>query len=187
MRAGGVTASGRIWRSGHPDRLDDAGWASLRAMGITTVVDLRNTAERGAANDAPDGIRVLHLPLEDVADPEYIGTWNHDWATPDFYVWGRTHWPELWSAALTAIAEAPGGVLIHCAGGRDRTGMVAAVLLEVAGVEREAILEDYVRGIRESSRHDIDSCADVYRAALNRMLDVLMPEPELVSAAKRLN
>jgi hypothetical protein len=46
-------------------------------------------------------------------------TWQNDWATPDLYAWGRTRWPELWSAVLTAIAEATGGVLIHSAGGRD--------------------------------------------------------------------
>jgi protein-tyrosine phosphatase len=153
---------------------------------VRTVVDLRNPAERIDASDAPDGIRVLPLPLEDVDDPEYTTTWDNDWATPDFYVWGRAHWPELWSAVLTAVADSPGGVLIHCAGGRDRTGMVAAVLLETAGVERRAILDDYVRGIRESSRRDIDGHVDDYRGALDRLLAGLQPEPELRRAAARL-
>jgi protein tyrosine/serine phosphatase len=181
-----VTVSGRIWRSGHPDRLDAAGWASLRALGITTIVDLRNAAERTGTNDAPDGIQVLHLPLEDVGDPEYTGTWGNDWATPAFYAWGRERWPELWSAVMTTIAEAPGSVLIHCAGGRDRTGVVSAVLLDTAGAERTAILDDYVRGIRESSRRDVDAHVDDYCAALDRLLDRLEPEPELVRAAMRL-
>ena len=175
-----------IWRSGHPDRVDAAGWAELRGWGVRTVVDLRNPAERSGASDAVDGIRVLSLPLEDVDEPEYTTIWENDWATPDFYVWGRAHWPELWSAVLHAVAESPGGVLLHCAGGRDRTGMVVAVLLEMAGVERAAILDDYVRGIRESSRHDIDDHVDDYRAALNRLLDGLQPEPELRRAAARL-
>ena len=175
-----------IWRAGHPDHLDDAGWAELHARGIRTVVDLRNPAERSHASEAPDGIRVFALPLEDVDDPEYTTTWDNDWATPDFYVWGRARWPELWSAVLSAVADSPGGVLIHCAGGRDRTGMVAAALLETAGVEREAVLDDYVRGIRESSRHDIDDDVDNYRAALDRLLDGLEPEPELRRAAARL-
>jgi protein tyrosine/serine phosphatase len=175
-----------VWRSGHPDRLDAAGWAELRARGITTVVDLRNPEERVDAASDPVGIRVLALPLEDVDDVEYTTTWDNDWATPDFYAWGRTHWPQLWSAVLAAVADSPGGVLIYCAGGRDRTGMVAAALLETAGVEREAILDDYVRGIRESSRHDIDDDVDDYRAALDRLLDSLEPETELRQAASRL-
>jgi len=166
--------------------VDAAGWSDLRALGITTVVDLRNAEERTSANAAPSGIHVLSLPLEMVDDPEYSTTWAHDWATPDFYAWARDRWPELWTAALNAIADAPGGVLVHCAGGRDRTGIVAAVLLETAGVEREAILTDYVRGIRESSRRDVDAHVDDYQVALDRLLDALEPEPELRRAAARL-
>jgi protein-tyrosine phosphatase len=181
-----VTRSGVVWRSGHPDRVDAAGWSDLSGRGISTVVDLRNAEERTAATAAPSGIHVLSLPLERVDDPEYSTTWAHDWATPDFYVWGRDRWPELWTAVLNAIADAPGGVLVHCAGGRDRTGMVAAVLLETAGVEREAILDDYVRGIRESSRRDVDAHVVDYRAALNRLLDDLEPESALRRAAARL-
>lgn len=186
LRGGGVTRSDAIWRSAHPDHLDAAGWAELRARGITTVIDLRNREERGAARSTVDGIRVLPLPLEKVDDAEYTTTWNNAWATPDFYAWGRAHWPELWSAVLVAVADAPGGVLIHCAGGRDRTGMVAALLLETVGVERQAVLDDYVRGIRESSRHDIDDHVAEYRNALDRLLDGLYPEPDLRRAAARL-
>ena len=175
-----------LWRSGHPDRLDAAGWAELRTAGITTVIDLRNAAERTAVNDGPDGVRVLHLPLEQVDDPEYTSTWDNDWATPDFYAWGRRRWPHLWTAVLQAVAEAPGGVLVHCAGGRDRTGMLTAVLLTAAGVERGAVLDDYVLGIRGSSRHDIDAHVDEYLTALDTMLDELEPEPELRRAATRL-
>jgi protein-tyrosine phosphatase len=185
-----MTRSGVYWRSGSPDRLDAAGWAELRASGITTVVDLRNPQERADVGNAPDGIRVLALPLEDVDDEQYATTWSHDWATPDFYVWGRSRWPELWSAVLGAIADAPGGVLFHCAGGRDRTGMVAAVLLEAAGVDRREVLDDYVLGIREAPRRDIDHHIDEYRSALDRLLDGIDGEPdrepELHRAAARL-
>ena len=166
--------------------MDAAGWADLRELGITTTVDLRNPEERVGTAEAPTGISVRNRPLEKVDDPEYATTWDNDWATPDFYAWGRQRWPELWSSVLTAIADAPGGVLIHCAGGRDRTGMVAAVLLETAGVDRVAVLDDYVRGIREGSRRDIDAHVDGYRAALDQLLDELEPEPELVRAAARL-
>ena len=175
-----------LWRSGHPDRLDDAGWAELGETGITTVIDLRNEDERSRAGGARGGIRVIHCPLEAVDDPEYSRRWDRNWATPDFYAWGRMRWPALWSAALGAIAEAPGGVLIHCVGGRDRTGMVTAALLQTAGVRREYILGDYVRGIRERSRRDIDGYIDEYRDALNRLLDGLAPERELKRAAARL-
>ena len=136
--------------------------------------------------DELEDIRVVHTPLEDVEHPAYFGRWNGDWATPDFFAWGRGVWPELWAAAFAAIADAPGGVLLHCAGGRDRTGMVTAALLETAGVERESILDDYARGIRQSDNRNIDHLVKDYRAALDRLLEELVPEPELVRAASRL-
>ena len=45
--------------------------------------------------------------------------------------------------ALRAVAAAPGGVLFHCTAGKDRTGLMAALLLGLAGVGREEILADY--------------------------------------------
>jgi hypothetical protein len=63
--------------------------------------------------------------------------------------------------------------------------MIVAVLLETASVEREAILDDYLRGIRGSSRHDIEYVVE-YREALGRLLDGLIPEPVLIRAAARL-
>jgi len=175
-----------IWRSSHPDWVDAAGWAELRARGVRTVVDLRNADERTEAHDELDGIRLVHAPIEDVEHPDYVGCWNGDWATPDFFAWARGTWPDLWESAFGAIADAPGGVLLHCASGRDRTGMMTAVILETAGVEREATLNDYVRGIRESDNRNIDQHVDEYRASLVRLLDGLQPEPTLRRAAARL-
>lgn len=158
----------------------------LRARGVRTVVDLRNAYERTGAMDEPDGIRIVHAPIEDVEHPAYFGRWNNDWATPDFFAWGRGIWPHLWVGAFAAIADATGGVLLHCASGRDRTGMMTAALLETAGVEREAVLDDYVRGIRESDNRNIDDLVDGYREALGRLLDRWEPEPELITAASKL-
>lgn len=155
-------------------------------MGVSTVVDLRNASERTAAGNMLDGVRVVHVPIEDVAHPDYFGRWNGDWATPDFFAWGRGIWPALWASAFAAIADAPAGVLMHCAAGRDRTGTMTAALLETVGVEREAILDDYVRGILESDNRNIDDLVDDYRAALGRLLDGWDPEPELVAAAMKL-
>lgn len=64
--------------------------------------------------------------------------------------------------------------------------MMTAAVLETAGVEREAILDDYVRGIRESDNRNIDDLVDDYREALGRLLDRWEPEPELRRAAARL-
>lgn len=186
MRNGGVTRDGAIYRSGHLDRADADDWARLRSLGVTTVIDLRNSSERAMEREPPDGFHVLELPLEDVNDPDYRTTWAQNWAAPDFYAWGRLRWPELWRAVFDAVSGAPGAVVIHCAGGRDRTGMLAAILLATAGVERAAIIEDYLRGIREAPHHDIAAYETEYVRQLVRLLDDLDAEPELTLAAVRL-
>lgn len=186
VRDGGVTATGSIFRSAHPDAVDARGWSKLSALGIRTVIDLRNSSERDGLGTPPPEILVVHLPLEKVDDPRYISKWDRNWATPDFYAWGRVHWPELWADVFSAIAEAPGGVLIHCAAGRDRTGMVTALLLEGCGVVRQSILDDYQFGIVEATDRGIDEHVLEYRERLDRLLDDLSPEPALLRAAGRL-
>jgi len=54
------------------------------------------------------------------------------------------HRPDSIAGAVRAIARADGAVLVHCAAGKDRTGVVVAIALDAAGVERETIVEDYV-------------------------------------------
>jgi hypothetical protein len=52
--------------------------------------------------------------------------------------------PELFAAAVAAIADAPpGGVVFHCGGGRDRAGQIAALVLALVGVPVDAIVADY--------------------------------------------
>ncbi len=86
------------------------------------------------------------MPLDDVADTEF---WNRMWAepldgTPLYYRPFLERKPQRCAAAVEAIARAaPGGVLVHCGGGRDRTGLVALMLLALADVEPEEIATDY--------------------------------------------
>jgi hypothetical protein len=66
-------------------------------------------------------------------------------------VWAEVlrRWPALIVAVLRAVAVAPdGAVVVHCAGGRDRTGLIAALLLSLAGVDHDEIVEDYLAGVR---------------------------------------
>ncbi len=46
--------------------------------------------------------------------------------------------------ALRAVTAAPGASVVHCAAGKDRTGVLVAMVLDAVGVEREAVIEDYV-------------------------------------------
>ncbi|PCN48919.1 tyrosine protein phosphatase [Curtobacterium sp. 'Ferrero'] len=152
VRGGGTTPRGRIFRSEGIDRLTPSGWQALRDAGIRTVVDLRAPSERARDTGARPGwlttVAVDHDGLDD--DP---GFWSAYWetglvGTPLYYGPHLEQLPERTGQALRAIADAPAGaVLFHCAGGRDRTGIVALALLAVADVEPEAIVADHLRTV----------------------------------------
>lgn len=159
LRDGGVTAAGRVYRSGRPETMTDAGWTALRGAGVSTVIDLRNTPERQRRETDPlvaEGhsadVDIVHAPTEDPDDAEFMrvcGPWlDH----PQSYADNTRMYPEKLAAVFTAIADAQGSVLVHCAGGRDRTGMVSAMLLALTGAETDAITDDYAAAFREASR-----------------------------------
>ncbi|WP_424534998.1 tyrosine-protein phosphatase [Sphaerisporangium viridialbum] len=142
---GRTTRAGAVVRSDTPDRLTAEGWSALRAYGIRTLVDLRNDREVRAWNGyRPPWIRVLRAPLDDDGDTEFWERRRHLYGTPLYYRTFLEHKPGRCAAAITAIAQAPpGGVLFHCVAGRDRTGIVALLLLALAGVAPADIASDY--------------------------------------------
>lgn len=142
---GRVTRRGTLVRADSLDGLTDAGWEALWAYGIRTVVDLRNAEERLAVEDRrPTRLTTLHVPLEDLDDRDFWQTYGHLDTTPLIFQPILTHWPARVVSVLATIAQAsPGGVVFHCARGRDRTGLVAVLLLTFAGVPHQAIVDDY--------------------------------------------
>lgn len=167
---GGSTAPGRVWRSGAPEPITPTGWAQALAAGLTTVVDLRNPAEIAQALDPlPDAVRPAGLvtrstPTEDPGDPHFLeacGPWlDH----PRSYAPNTAMYPHLFGAVFRAVADAPGPVLVHCSAGRDRTGMITAILLALVGVEHEAIADDYEQAFRGTT-HRPGIAYDVEQAA----------------------
>jgi hypothetical protein len=137
-----------------------AGWRAARADGLTCVIDLRNDAERGRRVDHPvideraiGTVNVVRAPTEDPDDPDFLnecGPWlDH----PRSWAPNARRYPDKFARVFTAVAAAEGSVLIHCAGGRDRTGMVTSMLLALAGVKAEAIAANYEDGFRGAGAH----------------------------------
>ena len=104
-------------------------------------MDLRNPHER--ATRSPARVAPRHVPLDDAGDREFWDVWDVRPA-PLYYGPFLERKPERCAAVVGALAAAePGAVVFHCGGGRDRTGLVALLLLALAGVEHEEIVRDY--------------------------------------------
>jgi hypothetical protein len=144
---GGVTRRGALVRSDALQKLTAAGWDALLAYGVRTVVDLRNPDERGPdAAPRPSAVTTVHVPLDVAEDREFWDVWEHgpQFGTPLYYRPHLERFPARNAEVVAAIAHAaPGGVAFHCQGGRDRAGQVALLVLTLAGVEPEAIADDY--------------------------------------------
>jgi protein tyrosine phosphatase (PTP) superfamily phosphohydrolase (DUF442 family) len=152
------------------DALGDDDWTELHDLGVRTLIDLRNDDERAAA-PSPAGITAVHLPLDGIDDRGFWDEWASDWrfGTPVYYAPHIGRFPERSVAVLEAIAHArPGGVLFHCMGGRDRTGMIAMLVLALVGVAAEDIAADY-----ELSATDPEIAAGLLRAGTSARAELL--------------
>jgi protein-tyrosine phosphatase len=160
---GGETRFGEIVRADTVRRLSDEGWRALLDYGIRTIVDLRTDQELEADPPAELPVTVVHVPFltddQDVfAEVEKAASKAPDYvtATRDVYLIFLERFRENVAAAVTAVADAPeGGVVVHCMGGKDRTGLTTAFLLRMAGVPIEEIAADYALSEeRLRPRHD---------------------------------
>lgn len=151
---GGVTRTGSVVRSDNVGLLTPAGWRALEDHGIGRIVDLRWPEER--AEDPPRDVDIEAVHVSVLWPTIHEG---HDYMKAfddhvdavddiaDHYAWSYVQFlegnRERFGQALAAIADAEGAVVIHCMGGKDRTGLVAALLLRLAGVGLDEIGRDY--------------------------------------------
>ena len=133
---GGETRYGAVVRADSVRQLTDTGWEAAVDYGIRTVVDLRGDEELEADPPRDLPVEVLHVPFMEENDAAFAEVEEVARAAADT--------TEDVAAAVRAVARAPeGGVVVHCAGGKDRTGLMTAFLLYVAGVDAEQIAADY--------------------------------------------
>ncbi len=148
--------TGRLYRSGHHNAATDQDLQSLARLGIAVVVDLRRAEERARQPSRRHPGFAGDVVVSDFGGPDE--SWEASLRgvepTPELFHGRHLEWYaaapfqqrfiDLFSRYFAKLAEADGAVLIHCAAGKDRTGLLAALTHHAAGVHRDDILADYL-------------------------------------------
>lgn len=188
---GASTRENVLFRSGSLDAAADTGVATLAGLRVTTVIDLRSDDERAGRPDRlPAGAVEQSYPV--VALDELSSFAQLTAMTPDeqeaLLGDGRARQMMIdaarrfvtapqkraaFAAALRTVANSgDGAVLVHCSGGRDRTGWLVAVVQTLLGVDRATVVDDYLRSNTE--------LADWKAATLRQLAAAGMSDPHLV-------
>jgi protein-tyrosine phosphatase len=134
-------------RADNMSRLTPAGQTALSAYGVRTIIDLRFAEERDFDPNpfaTQTAVQYLNLSLLDEADEKLAQEMASITSLEEWYRYSLDRSPARIGRIVTAIAEAPdGGVLVHCHAGKDRTGLIVALVLAAVGVPYSVIVEDY--------------------------------------------
>jgi hypothetical protein len=146
--AGRRTRWGRVFRSDTLGELTDGDLTVLRTMGLATVVDLRTSAEverDGRVRLGHDGLEYLNLSVLPEESGETVAAPEGD-DMSERYLWYLEAGRAPLARALSMVADPAGHPLVfHCTAGKDRTGVLSALVLSCLGVVREAVVDDYVQ------------------------------------------
>jgi protein tyrosine/serine phosphatase len=199
---GGKTAGARLLRGDNLQDLSSSDVVRLvRDIGLTTVVDLRSSAELASEGPAPldsvAGVRHVHHPVlpergsaTDVVADVLLTRDDQDRSRyPDdprcgHYLGYLEDRPDQVVAALRSIAHSEGAALVHCAAGKDRTGVVVALALSAADVRPEAVVADYAAtGERIEAIVDRLRRSPTYASDVNsKPAESHRPRPETMAA-----
>lgn len=199
---GQETAEGRLLRADNLQDLSQADVTSLvREYHLSTVVDLRSTHEVDSEGPGPltavPTVRHEHFSVlpefgdaTDAAADAVLARRERALARyPDdivcsIYLGYLEDRPESVVGALRSVVEADGAALVHCAAGKDRTGVLVALALTAVGVRREAVVADYAAtGQRITAILDRLRASPTYAGDIDRVsTDAHTPRAETMTA-----
>lgn len=186
-------APGRLFRSGHLAHATDEDAAFLRSLGLHTIFDFRNAADQKLEGPdiALEGVRNVNLPLSDPADGAAFWRMVRDGDIDQLRALlseGRaadrmigsyraiiTRRTAEHARVLHEMAEDSVPVLMHCAAGKDRAGLSVAVTLMAVGVERDAILADYLESNATHRRYKVRRSSSDPGAYSPEVMELLSP------------
>lgn len=150
---GGRVRGRALYRSDALSRLTDEGRRAFTGLGVARVVDLRDQAELDRQPSVLEGVtvEVRHVPVFAAADPLALfrPADGREPGVATLYETMLDTCGERLAGAVEAVAATPaGGALVHCTAGKDRTGVVVALVLELLGVPEDRIVADYAASER---------------------------------------
>jgi hypothetical protein len=183
LAGGGVTRERVLLRADNLQGLSERDVEALEALGVRVVVDLRTTSEVELEGPGPlvGRVEVRHRSLHpERGERTDVAVFPDESSMVRLYLRYLADRPDSIVAALGDIAGGDGGAIVHCAAGKDRTGMVVALALEAVGVERAAVVADYAAtGERLDAVLGRLRASPTYAADLDDMPDdVHIPHPE---------
>jgi protein tyrosine/serine phosphatase len=194
---GGATRFGALVRADSLSRLTQRGCLDAEGYGIRTIIDLRGDLEVSEdpspfANHAVIDVRHLSLDPNDRAYNRSISA-HKEMGLPHmaailagYLATSRDRIAEI----MRAVGEAPeGGVLVHCAAGRDRTGLISALLLAVARVPAPTIVADYILSFStnaETMEETLGHLEIAYGGVEQYLIDARMHPEEIERVRARL-
>ncbi len=162
--SGAATLWGRVFRSDSPHNFTAADLEAFDALDIRVIFDLRRDAER-AADPGPRQCVQRVLPSGPVAATD-VNTLRDTrdgerWLFEDYCRMLQVAGP-VFGGLFSQFAHCEGPMMFHCMGGKDRTGMTAALLLTCVGVDRDTVLDDYELTSRYSGPDRIPHVVDLF-------------------------
>jgi protein tyrosine/serine phosphatase len=153
---GATIRPGLFYRASELSGLTETGQRAVADLGIRTVFDLRgdSEAERSGVDRVPDGVESISVPYENLKGeraPHEAAPIQDEQTQVDYMMRAYASFSTLDGAShaikrvVDEIVEQRGGVLVHCAAGKDRAGWTVATVLRAAGVDEDDIVADYLR------------------------------------------
>jgi protein-tyrosine phosphatase len=179
LEGGGETRFGVAVRADSIRTLTNEGWRALADYGVRLAVDLRGDDE--LVDDPP-----RDLPIEVQREPVPGATVPIVWEWPSMLVAYRgllEHFAPQFAATVAAVARSETPVVVHCQGGRDRTGITSALMLRLAGVPLDVIAADHALSDENWAPQNeqwLDEAADDWERERRRR--IIQPAGETMAA-----
>jgi protein-tyrosine phosphatase len=170
MEGGRKTRFGVVVRADSIRGLTEDGWRALADYGVQRAIDLR--ADDEVAEDPPSAapIPVLRVPIT----PWELAALREGWPSMrEGYLALIEHFGPRFAEVIATVGDADDPVVVHCQGGRDRTGIVVALILHLVGVDPELIADDHARSdanwASKFGKWLADAATEVERERLRRI------------------